>query len=107
MTSHIHLVGTPALEDSPAKAIGSAHLRYSQYVNRRHGRSGDLWQNRFFSCALDKVHVWRALYYVERNPVRAKMVRGAWRYLLKLQNSSLVQRADFPFDSANNILRPQ
>ena len=80
MTNHIHLVGTPVLEDSLAKAIGSAHFRYSQYVNRLHGRSGHLWQNRFFSCALDEVHMWRALCYVERNPVRAKMVRVAWRY---------------------------
>ncbi len=81
MTNHIHLVGTPALEDSLAKAIGSAHFRFSQYVNRLHGRSGHLWQNRFSSCGLDEVHMWRALCYVERNPVRAKMVRVAWRYL--------------------------
>ncbi|MCH8147007.1 MAG: transposase [Planctomycetes bacterium] len=26
MTNHIHLVGTPALEDSPAKAIGLARV---------------------------------------------------------------------------------
>ncbi len=81
MANHIHLVGTAALEDSLAKAIGSAHFRYTQYVNRLHGRSGHLWQDRFFSCGLDEVDMWRALCYVERNPVRAKMVRGAWRYL--------------------------
>ncbi|MFH0980554.1 MAG: hypothetical protein V2A79_03330, partial [Planctomycetota bacterium] len=39
-----------------------------------------LWQNRFFSCALDEVHLWRTLCYVERNPVRAKIVRLAWQY---------------------------
>ncbi len=51
MTNHIHLVGTPASEDSLAKAIGRTHFRYSQYVNRLHGRSGHLWQNRFFLAA--------------------------------------------------------
>lgn len=80
MGNHIHLVGTPAGEDSLARAIGRTHFRYSQYINRMHQRSGHLWQNRFFSCALDQVHLWRALCYVERNPVRAKMVRVAWRY---------------------------
>lgn len=80
MSNHIHLVGTPTREDSLAKAIGRTHFRYSQYINRMHRRSGHLWQNRFFSCALDEVHLWRALSYVERNPVRAKMVRVAWKY---------------------------
>jgi putative transposase len=80
MTNHIHLVGTPGSEDSLAKAVGRTHFRYSQYVNRLHRRSGHLWQNRFHSCSLDKVHMWRALCYVERNPVRAKLVRVAWRY---------------------------
>ena len=30
MTNHVHLVGTPAAEDSLAKAIGPAHFRHSQ-----------------------------------------------------------------------------
>ena len=80
MPNHIHIVGTPTSKDSLAKAIGRTHFRYTQYVNRRHRRSGHLWQNRFSSCGLDKVHVWRALCYVERNPIRAKKVRVAWRY---------------------------
>lgn len=28
-------------------------VRYAQAVNRLHGRSGHLWQNRFCSCSLD------------------------------------------------------
>ena len=55
-------------------------LRYAQYVNRLHGRSGHLWQGRFHSCALDRQHLWLALKYVELNPVRARLCRRAWRY---------------------------
>ncbi len=44
MTNHVHLVVTPAAEDSLAKAIGRTHFQYSQYINRFHGRSGHLWQ---------------------------------------------------------------
>jgi len=50
------------------------------YVNRLHGRSGHLWQNRFFSCPLGPSHLTRALLYVERNPVRAGMAPNAWDY---------------------------
>jgi putative transposase len=80
MTNHVHLVAVPAGEHSLAKAVGRTHFLYSQYVNRMHKRSGHLWQNRFYSCVLDETHLWRALTYVERNPVRARLVRQAWRY---------------------------
>jgi len=80
MTNHIHIVGTPSREDSLAKAIGRTHLLYAQYINRLHNRSGHLWQNRFFSCALDERYYWNAVRYVERNPVRARMVRLPWRH---------------------------
>jgi putative transposase len=80
MANHVHLVATPVREDSLAKAVGRTHLAYAQYVNRLHGRSGHLWQNRFYSCLLDKDHYWAALRYIERNPVRARLVRLPWRY---------------------------
>jgi len=80
MTNHVHLVATPQKEDSLAKAVGRAHFRYTQYINRFHKRSGHLWQGRFYSCALDERHFWEAMRYVELNPVRAKMCRKAWRY---------------------------
>jgi putative transposase len=80
MTNHIHLIGRPAGPESMAKALGRTHFRYTQYINRFHRRSGHLWQNRFFSCPLGRAHFWKALLYVEQNPVRAKMVRRAWEY---------------------------
>ena len=80
MTNHVHLIATPHAADSLAKAVGRTHWLYTQYVNRLHGRSGHLWQNRFYSCALDDEHFWSAMVYVERNPVRARLVRRAWRY---------------------------
>ena len=80
MSNHVHLVAVPAGEDSLAKAVGRTHFLYTQYVNRLHGRSGHLWQNRFFSCTLDEPHLWNALVYVERNPVRARLTRVPWTY---------------------------
>ena len=80
MTNHIHIIATPRDKRALATAIGRVHMIYTQYVNRLHGRSGHLWQSRFFSCPLDGRHLLAAMRYVERNPVRARMVRAAWRY---------------------------
>ena len=80
MTNHVHVVGVPMQEDSLAKAMGMTHLLYTQYVNRLHKRNGHLWQNRFFSCAMDDAHAWNALCYVELNPVRAGIAKNAWDF---------------------------
>ncbi|MGE4286955.1 MAG: transposase [Phycisphaerae bacterium] len=80
MSNHIHIIAIPRNADSLAKAIGRTHLLYTQYVNRMHGRSGHLWQNRFHSCVLDGRHLWKAMRYVEQNPVRAKMAQNAAQY---------------------------
>ncbi len=80
MTNHVHLIAVPAREESLAKALGRTHFLYTQYLHRLHGRSGHLWQNRFYSCPLEDGPAWTALRYVERNPVRAKMAPAAWRY---------------------------
>jgi len=80
MTNHIHLIVRPALEEAMAKGIGRTHFRYTQYINRMHRRSGHLWQNRFYSCPLGKIHFWRTLRYIEQNPLRARMVKSAANY---------------------------
>lgn len=68
------------MEAVPYLMIGRTHYRYTQYFNFTYQRSGHLWQNRFYSCALDEAHYWKALCYVERNPVRAHMVEAATAY---------------------------
>ena len=80
MTNHIHLVAVPESEESLALAVGRTHYLYTQPINASNQRSGHLWQNRFFSCALDELHMYLGLRYVELNPVRAKMAAEAWDY---------------------------
>jgi len=81
MTNHIHLVAIPAREDSLSILMRRVHGRYAQYYNARSGRSGHLWQNRFFACTLGPGHLWSALAYVERNPIRAGIVGRAGDYV--------------------------
>jgi putative transposase len=80
MDNHIHLVAIPEETRSLATALRRAHGRYSLYLNTRRKRSGHLWQNRFYSCPLDDQHLWIALRYVERNPVRANLVARPEEY---------------------------
>ncbi len=80
MTNHVHPVAVPAREDGLQRALKPLHMRYAQRVNRRRGWKGHLWQGRFYSSALDEPYLWAALRYVERNPVRARMVRRAEAY---------------------------
>ncbi len=74
MTNHIHLIAVPEHEESLAVCLRRTHGRYAQYYNARRVRSGHLWQNRFYSCAMEESHLWAAIRYVELNPVRAGLV---------------------------------
>jgi putative transposase len=74
MSNHVHLIVVPRRADAMALALRHAHGRYASYLNARHGASGHVWQGRYYSCPLDRGHLWAALRYTERNPVRAGMV---------------------------------
>lgn len=81
MSNHIHVIGVPKREDSLSRTFRDTHTVYAMRFNKRNGISGHLWQGRFTSCALDENHLWAAVRYVERNPVRAGMVRHACEYM--------------------------
>jgi len=80
MPNHVHLVVVPGREESLARGIGEAHRLYTRMVNFREGVRGHLFQERFYSCPLDEPHFVAAVRYVERNPVRARIVARAWDY---------------------------
>lgn len=80
MTNHVHLVVIPRIRDSMQLSLRYLHMRYAQRVNRTKGWKGHVWQGRYFSSALDEPYCWSAIRYVERNPVRAGMVRRAENY---------------------------
>jgi putative transposase len=80
MPNHIHLVVVPAEENTLALTIGHAHKAYADYINKKYKRCGHLWHERFYSCPLGESHYWKSIKYVERNPVRAKIVTKAENY---------------------------
>jgi len=73
MSNHVHLILVPGEPDALAVALKQIHGRFASFWNATHCSSGHVWQGRFYSCPLDDAHLWIALRYVERNPVRAQL----------------------------------
>lgn len=74
MSNHFHLLLVPDTEEGLGKCLHGTTFRYAQYFNQKYERSGRLWQNRYFSCIVDKrEYLWLVARYIERNPVRAKL----------------------------------
>ena len=80
MSNHVHLILVPPNAAALGQVLRDTHMTYTRHVNHRQGLSGHLWQGRFFSCPLDESHLWSAIRYIERNPVRAGLVRRAEDY---------------------------
>lgn len=94
MNNHVHFVCVPTKEYSLAKTFNTLHMRYSQYINRKKGAKGHLWQGRFFSCSLDEIHLYAAVRYIENNPVRAKIVKAPDDYKWSSTKGHINKEAD-------------
>jgi len=98
MSNHVHFIVIPPEENTLARIFHTAHMRYTQYFNKRKGDRGHLWQGRFYSYVLDEGHLIEAARYIERNPVKAKIVKKPWQWKwssvqehIGLQNSSFIE----------------
>lgn len=81
MDNHVHHVAVPERQDSLHKTIKVAHGDYTSYLNNKYGLVGHAWQGRFKSFPMDEPYCLNAIRYIERNPVRAGMVKRAEDYL--------------------------
>lgn len=92
------LLATPSDEHGLSRMMQSLGRRYVARFNRRHGRSGTLWEGRFRATVVEAGrHLHACICFVELAPVRAGLVRDAgqhlWssaRYHLGLGNDLLV-----------------
>jgi len=82
MTNHVHLMLTPGAADACGFLMRDLGRSYVRYFNRRHQRTGTLWEGRYRSCLVESARYVLACYrYIELNPVRAAMVADAGAYL--------------------------
>ncbi len=94
MGNHVHIIAVPDREDSFACGFAEAHRRYTRMVNFREGWRGYLWEGRFKSYPLSEFHLYAAIRYIERNPVRAKIVKNAWDFLWSSARAHVLKQKD-------------
>ena len=81
MTNHIHLLASPATEQSVPKTLQSVGRRYVQYFNFRYQRTGTLWEGRYRATVVEaETYLFECMRYIELNPVRAGMVSHPREY---------------------------
>lgn len=73
MGNHVHLLMTPANKDSLQQTMHGLNTRYVWHFNKRHDRTGPLWEGRYRASLVDNdVYLQVCFQYIELNPVRAK-----------------------------------
>nr|WP_297771412.1 transposase [uncultured Butyrivibrio sp.] len=80
MNNHIHLLlNIPT--DKLASFFQSFGIRFVRWYNNKYARSGHLFQDRFYSSAIESERAFlSALIYIHNNPVRANMCRYVSEY---------------------------
>jgi putative transposase len=81
MTNHVHLLVTAGADRGVSRFMQSIGACYVRYFNRRHQRTGTLWEGRYKAClvATDE-HLLAACRYIDLNPVRAGIVQHPAAY---------------------------
>ena len=74
LSNHIHLlVETP--QGNLSKMMQAFQTSYTLYLNRRHGRSGHVFEQRYKALLVDKDnYLLQVSRYIHRNPLEAKLV---------------------------------
>jgi REP element-mobilizing transposase RayT len=80
MTNHVHL----AIRTGPSplsRIMAGLHSSYAEWFNRRHDRSGHLFQGRYKAFVVQEERYLHSLVrYIHRNPVRARIAERACDY---------------------------
>jgi putative transposase len=94
MTNHVHLLMSAPHVDAVSHIF--SHMgRYVQYINRRYGRTGTLWESRYkCSFVQTEFYLLNCQRYIEMNPVRAGMVREPGHYPWSSFHANALGRAD-------------
>jgi putative transposase len=95
MNNHYHLV-LQSRRGNLGQVMRHINGVYTQAFNRRHGKSGHLFQGRYWSAVVDAdAYLLKACAYVDLNPVRAGLAARAvdWRWS---SHRALVDAAPLP-----------
>jgi putative transposase len=95
MSNHVHLLLSSDVSGAISHMMRHVGLSYVIAFNRRHQRTGTLWEGRFKSCLIDSEAYLLTVYrYIELNPVRAAMADDAQFYPWSSVHANLGTRHD-------------
>lgn len=78
MSNHLHLLLTPRQDGALPQLMQAVGRAYVLYFNKRHGRTGTLWEGRYRSTLIESErYLLACMVYIDLNPVRAGMVADA------------------------------
>jgi len=81
MSNHVHLIIEANKNTELSTMMKKLNLLYFNHYKRKYNYAGHFWQDRFKSLLIDKDEYLLACgLYIERNPIRAKMVDSLKTY---------------------------
>ncbi len=81
MPNHIHILGEPINPENLSKFMQCLQRSYTSYYNKKYGKVGHLWQDRFKCKIITKdQYLIDCFTYIETNPVRANLVTNPQKY---------------------------
>lgn len=101
MTNHVHLIAVPKTPEG-LRPLGEAHRQYTRYINFKNDWRGYLWQGRFSSYPMDEAYLYKAVRYVELNPVRAGIVAHPAQYRWSSARQRLGKEGDYKVKPLGN-----
>ena len=97
MSNHVHILATPTEDHAVSRMMQKIGAGYVNYFNKRHTRTGTLWEGRFRSSMVDSTFYCLACYrYIELNPVRALMVNDPSDYPWSSHGQNTGLNSHFP-----------
>jgi len=95
MDTHVHLLVTACKADSLPRLMQTLGRCYVRYFNRRHRRTGTLWEGRYWASLVTSERYWyTCLRYIEMNPLAARMVASPAAYPWSSYQANALGRSD-------------
>jgi putative transposase len=80
LPNEVRLLATPQTDTALSRTLQALGRLYVRWFNRRHGRSGALWQGRFRSSVIEPVDVLDVIQHIESQPEYSGRVADAQHY---------------------------
>jgi len=120
MSNHYHLL-IEITQANLSKFMRQLNMSYAIYFNKKHNRTGHLWQGRFKSWYVtDEAYLYTLMCYIEQNPLKANRVKhlneypySSYHYFLQkpipecLKDAWVVQHYNKEYDAIETFLNSE